>query len=162
MFERNDTQASMDAVLKPEDHAYIMREARRIDASGLEAEKRCQIVDFRNQTAQMAKDKADAKVKRDAEVLKKQLERPLVSPAAMDTLTVAKIVDQLNSYWALGVPNIPKTSHLKYKADKLDALKVAHKWYHVNGDPTVLPEMPTVVPQVVEDWTPEEDIEMEE
>ncbi|KAJ7347033.1 hypothetical protein DFH08DRAFT_809785 [Mycena albidolilacea] len=43
------------------------------------------------------------------------------------------------------------TSHLKYKADKLNALKVAHKWYCVNDNPTVLPEMPMVVLQVVED-----------
>ncbi|KAF8203541.1 hypothetical protein K438DRAFT_1472661, partial [Mycena galopus ATCC 62051] len=61
MFDRNDTQAFMDAVLSPEDHAYIMREARRIDASGVEAEKQRKIVDFRVQTAEMNKEKALAK-----------------------------------------------------------------------------------------------------
>lgn len=38
MFCRNDTQNFMDAVFMDEDHAYIMREVRHIDASGEEAQ----------------------------------------------------------------------------------------------------------------------------
>jgi hypothetical protein len=37
MYRRNNTQAFMDTVLTDEDHAYIMREARKVDSSGLEA-----------------------------------------------------------------------------------------------------------------------------
>jgi hypothetical protein len=125
MFRRNNTQAFMDALFSPEDHAYIRREARRIDASGAEAERRRQIVDFRIQTAEMNKEKADAKAKHEAEVLDANLKRPLVSLAEMDQLTVAKIVDQLNSYRARGVPNILKISNYRLKADKLAALKEA-------------------------------------
>ncbi|KAJ7664801.1 hypothetical protein B0H17DRAFT_850894, partial [Mycena rosella] len=44
MFRRNSTQDFMDAVLTPEDHAYIMREARCIDESGEERKRQQKIV----------------------------------------------------------------------------------------------------------------------
>ncbi|KAF8202587.1 hypothetical protein K438DRAFT_1757917 [Mycena galopus ATCC 62051] len=56
MYRRNDTQDFMDAVLTDEDHAFIMREARRVDASGAEALRRQEIVDFRIKTAEMHKE----------------------------------------------------------------------------------------------------------
>jgi hypothetical protein len=61
MYRQNDTQDFMEAVLTAEDHAYIMREARRIDASGEEARRCRDIVDFRVKTAEMQKTKAVAK-----------------------------------------------------------------------------------------------------
>ncbi|KAJ7248128.1 hypothetical protein B0H12DRAFT_1000452, partial [Mycena haematopus] len=63
MFRQNGTQDFMDAVLTAEDHAYIMREARRIDVSGEEAKMRQKIVDFRVRTAAMQKEKALAKIR---------------------------------------------------------------------------------------------------
>ncbi|KAF7364655.1 hypothetical protein MVEN_00335000 [Mycena venus] len=166
MFRRNDTQAFMDAVFTDENHAYIMREARRIDASGVEAEKRRKIVDFRIQMAQMNKDKADAKAKHDAEVLEANLKRPLVSLREMDGLKVPGIVDQLNAYRARGVPNILKISNYRLKADKLAALKQAFEWYQVNGASLpVLTGVSAAVqsnPAIIEDWAAEEDVKMEE
>jgi hypothetical protein len=40
MFRHNDTQAFMDATFSSADHAFVMREARKLDASGLEASRR--------------------------------------------------------------------------------------------------------------------------
>ncbi|KAJ7475256.1 hypothetical protein B0H11DRAFT_1810745, partial [Mycena galericulata] len=73
MFRRNETQDFMDAVFTAEDHAYIMREARRIDASGEEAQRREEIVDFRIRTAEMQKTKALAKIQKDAKDLQDNL-----------------------------------------------------------------------------------------
>ncbi|KAF7362670.1 hypothetical protein MVEN_00616300 [Mycena venus] len=149
-----------------EDHTYIMREARRIDASGEEAKLRAKIVDFCIRTAAMQKKKAVAKARREAELLREHLNRPLVSLPEMASLTVPKIVDQLNSYWARGVPNILKISNYRLKADKLAALKQAFEWYQENKIslplPQPVPETIEVIPEVIDDWVVEEDVEMEE
>ncbi|KAJ7877146.1 hypothetical protein B0H13DRAFT_1631869 [Mycena leptocephala] len=166
MFRRNNTQDFMNAVFTDEDHAYIMREARRIDASGEETKMRAKIVDFRIRTAAMQKEKALAKARRAALLLQEHLNRPLVSLPEMSGLTVPKIVDQLNSYRARGVPNILKISNYRLKADKLAALKQAFEWYKVNQTSLPLPqpvsETVEIVPEVVDDWVVEEDVEMEE
>ncbi|KAJ7829469.1 hypothetical protein B0H13DRAFT_1655732, partial [Mycena leptocephala] len=166
MFRRNDTQDFMDAVFTPEDHAYIMREARRIDASGEEAKMRTKIVDFRVRTAAMQKEKAIAKRRKEAEILGANLKRELVSLSEMDALTVPKIVDQLNSYRARGVPDILKISNYRLKADKLQALKKAFEWYQVHKAslpiPVLGPESIELIPEIVEEWVVEEDIEMED
>ncbi|KAJ7043729.1 hypothetical protein C8F04DRAFT_1251123 [Mycena alexandri] len=74
----------------------------------------------------------------------------------MPTLTVPKIVDQLNSYRARGVPNILAISKYKLKADKLAALEKAFEWYQLNGTLPSVPESTPVdiapVPEVVDDW----------
>lgn len=161
MFRRNDTQDFMDAVLTPDDHAYIMREARRI-----EARTRQKIVDFRVKTAVMQKEKAVAKIRRDAILLREALTLPLVLPAKMAALTVPKIVEQLKSYHARGVPNILPMSKHHLKSDKLAALKIAYEWYKAHGKPVVLPDLAPenveLLPQIVEDWQVEEDVEMED
>ncbi|KAJ6536941.1 hypothetical protein B0H19DRAFT_1270627 [Mycena capillaripes] len=166
MWRRNDTQEFMDAVLTPEDHAYIMREARRIDASGEEARMRQKIVDFRVKTAAMQKEKAMAKMRKEAELLRENLKRRLVSLSEMDALTVPKIVDQLNAYRARGVPDILKISNYRLKADKLEALKKVFEWYRSHGAslavPQSVPETVEIVPQIVEEWEVEEDVEMED
>ncbi|KAJ7866894.1 hypothetical protein B0H13DRAFT_2352222 [Mycena leptocephala] len=143
-----------------------MREARRIDASSEEAKMRAKIVDFRIRTAAMQKDKAVAKARRAAQLLWEHLNQPLVSLPEMSGLTVPKIVDQLNSYRARGIPNILKISSYQLKADKLAALKQAFEWYQVNQAsllwPQPVPETIEVIPEVVDDWVVEEDVEMEE
>ncbi|KAJ7482107.1 hypothetical protein B0H11DRAFT_1915389 [Mycena galericulata] len=147
-------------------HILCVRRGGLTPAGRKEAQRRQQIVDFRIQTARMNKDKAVAKIKHNAKVLEDQLKRPLVSLHEMDMLTAPKIVDQLNSYRARGVPNIAPISHYRLKADKLEALKKAYEWYRVNGKtletPALLGTSTQLVPQVVDDWEAEEDIEMED
>ncbi|KAF8960711.1 hypothetical protein BDZ97DRAFT_1597629, partial [Flammula alnicola] len=64
MFRHNDTQAYMDAVFTCDDHIYIMREARRLDASGIEAVRRKELVDFRVEVARIRKEKEEARVQK--------------------------------------------------------------------------------------------------
>ncbi|KAJ7485891.1 hypothetical protein FB451DRAFT_1027055 [Mycena latifolia] len=166
MFRRNDTQDFVDAVFTPEDHLYIMREARRIDASGEERKIRQKIVDFRIRVAAMHKDKALAKVRKDEAILQANLTRPLLPFSELDALTIPGIVEQLDAYRARGVPNILKNSQYRVKADKLAALKAAFEWYRVHGAqlhvPVSAPGPISLVPQVVEEWEVEEDAEMED
>ncbi|KAK7015442.1 hypothetical protein R3P38DRAFT_2543811 [Favolaschia claudopus] len=156
----------MNALFTAEDHAFIRRENRRIDASGVEAEKTRKIVEFRQQTAEMNKEKAAAKAQQAADLLRANLLRPLVSLAEMEALTVAKIVDQLSAYRARGVPDILAMSKYKVKADKLAALRAAYHWYQSNMASAPPPTVPssTVEPsvQIIDDWAADEDVEMDE
>ncbi|KAJ7120405.1 hypothetical protein C8R44DRAFT_737216 [Mycena epipterygia] len=68
MYLPNDTQAFMDAVLTEADHTYIIREARKIDASGAEALWHQEIVDFRIKTAEMHKQKGVAAARKALEI----------------------------------------------------------------------------------------------
>jgi hypothetical protein len=166
MFRRNDTQDFMDAVFTDEDHAYIMREARRIDSSREEARRREEIVDFRIKTAEMQKTKALAKSQKDAKNLQDNLTRQLVPLSMMDALKIPFIHEQLNSYRARGVPNLLVNSKYPRKADKLAVLKEAFRWYEVNGTPVMVPTVPQTIsevfPAIVEELRDEEDAEMEE
>ncbi|KAJ7920402.1 hypothetical protein B0H13DRAFT_1867617 [Mycena leptocephala] len=105
-------------------------------------------------------------VDNEAEILGANLKRELVSLSEMDALTVPKIVDQLNSYRARGVPDILKISNYRLKADKLQALKKAFEWYQVHKAslpvPVLGPESIELIPEIVEEWVVEEDIEMED
>ncbi|KAF8209626.1 hypothetical protein K438DRAFT_2063060 [Mycena galopus ATCC 62051] len=159
MYRRNDTQNFMDTVLTAEDHAYIMREARQIDSSGEEAQRRRDIVDFR-------KAKALAKSQKAAKDLEAHLSHQLVPIAKMAGLTIPLIHDQLNSYHARGVPDIQANSNYARKADKLEALKKAFCWFGVNGMAQSVPVMSVDTPDgaavIQEEWQAEEDTEMEE
>jgi hypothetical protein len=124
MFRHNNTQNFMDAVFTDEEHAYIMREARRIDASSEEASRREQIVDFRIRNAEMQKTKALAKIQKDTKDLQANLSRVVLVLSKMDTLTIPLIHDQLNSYRARGVPHLLVNSKYPRKADKLAVLNL--------------------------------------
>jgi hypothetical protein len=156
----------MDAVFTDEDHAYIMREARRIDSSCEEARRREEIVDFRIKTAEMQKTKALAKSPKDAKNLQENLTRQLVPPPTMDAPMIPFIHEQLNPYRAQGVPNLLVNSKYPRKADKLAVLKEAFRRYEANGMPVMMPIVPQnileVVPAIVEELRDEEDAEMEE
>jgi hypothetical protein len=92
MYRRNDTQDFMDAVLMAEDHAYTMREARKIDSNGLERLRRQEIVDFRIKTAGMNKAKAIAAAQKALEI-RRQLRKIMITRRAanLSDLTIPKI-----------------------------------------------------------------------
>jgi prophage DNA circulation protein len=146
--------------------AYIMREARRIDASGEEAQRRRDIVDFRISTAELQKTKALAKTQKVAKKLQENLARELVPPSQMAALTIALIHDQLDAYRARGVPNLLTNTKYPLKADKLTALKEAEAWYRANMVPSMVAVVPVLVPDlvpaIVEGWRDEEEAEMED
>ncbi|KAK6971493.1 hypothetical protein R3P38DRAFT_2752136 [Favolaschia claudopus] len=114
----------------------------------------------------MLRSKAAAKAKHAAELLRANLLRPLVSLQEMDSLTIPKIVDQLNSYRARGVQNILKVSNYKLKADKLRLCATRTTGTSRNIASLSPPSLPptTVEPTtaVIDDWGADEDVEMEE
>ncbi|KAJ7895747.1 hypothetical protein B0H13DRAFT_1624250 [Mycena leptocephala] len=172
MYRRNDTQDFMDAVLTDEDHAFIMREARRVDASGAEALRRQEIVDFRIKTAEMHKEKALAAARKAIQIRRELRRLPIVSRTQiLSELTIPKIHLQLNALRLRGVPDILPNSRYTRKPAKVDALEAALRLYYANRDNYPLPNDPeadkdpdvlTVVLDIVDDWVAEEDAEMEE
>ncbi|KAJ7292581.1 hypothetical protein C8J57DRAFT_1042576 [Mycena rebaudengoi] len=172
MFRRNQTQEFMDTVFDAADYAFIMREARKIDASGLEALHRQEIVDFRLKTAEMQKNKALLKAQKALEdrcALRRV--KLVLGPSAIAALTIQKIHEQLNTLRLRGVPNILANSKYPRKAEKITGLEAAVQLYLLNTSQYPLPSDPeadmegdalTVDPEIVDDWGAEEDIEMEE
>ncbi|KAF8205788.1 hypothetical protein K438DRAFT_1579294 [Mycena galopus ATCC 62051] len=172
MYRRNDTQDFMDAVFTEEDHAYIMREARRIDASGLERLRRQEIVDFRLRTAEMHKAKATAAARKALEIRRQLRKTPIVTRTTnLNDLTIPKIHLQLNALRLRGVPNILPNSRYSRKPAKLEALEAALRVYLSDPSEFPLPHDPeadmepealVIETAIVEDWGAEEDVEMEE
>ncbi|KAJ7469144.1 hypothetical protein FB451DRAFT_1039011, partial [Mycena latifolia] len=172
MYRRNDTQAFMDAILTQEDHAYIMREARKVDASGREALRRQEIVDFRIKIAEMHKEKALAAARKAVATRRALRKLPIVGRTQIiSDLTIEKIHLQLNALRLRGVPDILPNSRYIRKPVKVEALETALRIYFQNADKYPLPPDPeadmdptmvTVESNIVEDWADEEDAEMEE
>ncbi|KAJ7213389.1 hypothetical protein GGX14DRAFT_392897 [Mycena pura] len=172
MYRRNDTQDFMDAVLTNEDHTFIMREARKIDSNGLERLRRQDIVDFRVRTAEMNKAKALASAQKALEIRRELRKTVIVArTATLTELTIVKTHLQLNALRLRGVPNILPNSRYTRKPAKVAALEEVLKLYLSHPSNFPLPSDPeadlssdslTVESTVVDDWTAEEDIEMEE
>ncbi|THU94800.1 hypothetical protein K435DRAFT_819917 [Dendrothele bispora CBS 962.96] len=78
MYSRNNTLAFMNALFEDADYEYIMREARRIDASGLEKKRRVEQMEFRRRVVQMNKEKEEAKKKKAVELHEKLKKIPLI------------------------------------------------------------------------------------
>ncbi|KAF8804592.1 hypothetical protein BYT27DRAFT_7259078 [Phlegmacium glaucopus] len=172
MFRHNDTQEFMDAVYVEADHKFIMREACRIDASGLEGKRRKQLVDFRVKVAQIRKGKEDArkqKVVEDAEQLSKVIlitKVEDISDAAWN-LTVAKLGEQIDAFRFCGLPNVPVKSRFPKKAERQEALKEIFLRYqqHIierGSLPTPTVNLSSHETRAVSGWEVDEDEEMEE
>ncbi|KAJ7234250.1 hypothetical protein C8J57DRAFT_1010376, partial [Mycena rebaudengoi] len=96
MFRQNDSQDFIGAVFLPEDHLFIMREGRRIDASGLEAARRKELVDFHIRVAQLTQEKILAAQRKAAEEIRRRILLPLVtSLEGIPKLTIPELKDQL-------------------------------------------------------------------
>jgi len=168
MFRHNDTQAFMDAVFTPDDHVYVMREARRLDESKLEAHRRKELVDFRVEVARIRKDKEDArqvKLKADAERLSQIV---LVTSAAdIDKLTVAKMGEQFDAFRFHGLPDVSPKSRFPRRAERqaeLQKILQQYQEYILEHGPLIsplLPSNPTSV-AIADDWEAEEEAEMDD
>ncbi|THU76746.1 hypothetical protein K435DRAFT_596010, partial [Dendrothele bispora CBS 962.96] len=98
LYARNDTQAFMDAKFTNEDFRYIMREARVLDASGMEAKRRKEQVEFNKRVVALKKAKQQAKDSKERE-RKERLSKVVLLREADEvnsTLTVAALDDQLD------------------------------------------------------------------
>jgi hypothetical protein len=127
MFQRNETQAFMDMWFTPEDHQYVMRAARDLDAAGLECErKRLQMEYNQRILAEKAQKIADIAA-REVEI-QAHLDSTILISCVEDIykrgMTREKIQDQLEKLrrcWNTKAREnivIPKKSHIPRLADK--------------------------------------------
>ncbi|KAJ7037747.1 hypothetical protein C8F04DRAFT_1180214 [Mycena alexandri] len=178
MYNQNDTQDFMDALFEWPDHLYIMRLARKEDASGIERKCKAELAEFRIRLAAMKKAKEVAKHQKEIDDLRILVKVPLVSTVTEIyttvrdvSLTVKKLHQQLDAFRLRGVPEIKANSTYARKADKQAAVEAALKKYRSSPESYPIPaavltklSVPQIRPetQVVEEWGDEEDVEMEE
>ncbi|KAJ6614610.1 hypothetical protein B0H10DRAFT_1803172, partial [Mycena sp. CBHHK59/15] len=178
MYNRNDTQEFMDTLFEPPDHLYIMRTARKEDASGLERKQKTVLADFRVRLAQMKKQKDILKRQKEIEDLRTLLQVKLVSSIAQIydmtrglNLSIKKLHQQLDAFRLRGVPDIKANSNYAKKADKQAALVVALQKFQLCPELYPVPQAVLLkvsaavlqpITQIIKDHADEEDIEMDE
>ncbi|KAJ7915018.1 hypothetical protein B0H13DRAFT_2324819 [Mycena leptocephala] len=131
MFKRNETQTFMDTWFTPEDHQYVMKAARELDAAGLERErKRLQMQYNQRILAEKAQKISDAAAK-EAQIQQRLDATPLISRIEdiyRRGMTKDKLQDQLEKLRRLWNTQkverivIPRKSHIPKLADKQRAL----------------------------------------
>ncbi|KAF7301139.1 hypothetical protein MIND_00678300 [Mycena indigotica] len=173
MFSRNDTISFMNALFEAEDHVFIMREARRIDASGLEKSRKQAQRELRRAMVELNRAKEAARTKK-AEETRARLEAiHLVRRADLNRPPPGKkkwigvlIKDQLDALKHRGV-DIPALTGVKVDA-KFEILKQCLVTYATRIEELGLSygsslktQPPANSGQILE-AEDEEDIEMEE
>ncbi|TFK74719.1 hypothetical protein BDN72DRAFT_874903 [Pluteus cervinus] len=127
-YTKNNTQAFMDAMLtQPEDHIFLMRKARELDSSGLEAKRRKEQVKHDLEVAQKAREKAALKQAKKEERFNHLIGLKLVTDLQeLDKLVVAELNDQLDIWYELaGDKEVPTRSKRGRKADKQNLVRQA-------------------------------------
>lgn len=123
MFQRNDTQAFMDAIFSTEDHHYVMKTAREVDASGHEQKGKAAHIEFTEVENQERKDKADARTKRTQEKQAQIAEVTLIfDEVALQGLKGKALEEQVEAYRLAGAPLPPAKKDLKFVDAKRAAL----------------------------------------
>ncbi|KAJ7439821.1 hypothetical protein FB451DRAFT_1415467 [Mycena latifolia] len=127
MFKRNETQMFMDTWFTPDDHQYVMKAARELDAAGLERErKRLQMEYNQRILAEKAQKVTDVAAK-EAQIQQRLDATPLIScieDIHQRGMTRDKLQDQLEKLRRLWNTQkverivIPKKSHIPKLADK--------------------------------------------
>jgi hypothetical protein len=127
MFARNETQTFMDALLDDLDHAFLMRKAREMDSSKLEAKRRKAQVAFDFQVAQLKREKDMEKKRQEIIYLQHALTVTLVQSAAeIARLKVKQLDEQLDLLQKFGKDKaIPKTK--KDRGNKVEKQKFLSK-----------------------------------
>jgi hypothetical protein len=156
----------MDAVFLPEDHMFIMKEARKMDTSGLEKKRRKELVAFRVEVAQIRKDRENARKAKQLEDSERLSKVVLISrvedifdPAWK--LTVPKLGEQLDALRLRGLPDVPATNNVPKKAERQIALKeqfIRYQAFLLQDNSLVEPSVvsdPTV--QIRDNWEAKED-----
>lgn len=167
MYQRNETQAFIDIVFTEDDHIFVMREARRLDASGLETKRRREIVDFRVRVAKMRQEKELSKRAKKAEDRERIMKVKLISCIAdiyskSCNLTIPKIHEQFDALRLRGVPEIMANSRYANKSEKQKGLEEAFRRYEMDPALYPLPQNSSLEDSglVIDDWEVEEEVEM--
>ncbi|KAF8169923.1 hypothetical protein BJ912DRAFT_1149083 [Pholiota molesta] len=113
-YHWNNTQVFMDALMQADDHEYIMRKAREVDSSGLEAKQRKEQVEHDLRLAQSKRDKDADKKRQQLATIRAALEfcqSKLISHEnQVKTLIVKEMDLQLDLFQKYsGDTDLPKT-----------------------------------------------------
>ncbi|KAF9024314.1 hypothetical protein BDP27DRAFT_1376809 [Rhodocollybia butyracea] len=168
MYSKNNTIAFMNALFEQEDHEFIMREARIIDAGGLEKKRRITQTEFCLRLAATTHDKDKIKRRKAVELQEKLKGIPLIlSLAELDAPPTLRIDSsgakrwigrhynaQLDALRFRSVPGIPSKSKLY-----LDHISEHRLQFGASLDNSSAIEGPVAT---TTDWYEEEDEEMEE
>ncbi|KAH7917274.1 hypothetical protein BV22DRAFT_1135542 [Leucogyrophana mollusca] len=123
-FFRNDTQEFMDDIFIDEDHAHLRKEARMVDASGIERQRRDALIEHgkkvAKETRQKAEDRRTSQAKIDAHFSQLNI---ITDRTTINKMLVEALKDQLELHRRLDVEKtIPLKSHLKTKKERLHVL----------------------------------------
>ncbi|KAG2337689.1 hypothetical protein BDR05DRAFT_1004857 [Suillus weaverae] len=123
-FARNETQDFMNALFVDEDHAHIRKEARRIDASGIEKHRRDAVIQYKKTVAEENHKKEEEHHAKKASVAEYfSVLEIVVDGALLNTMLDQSIKDQLELHRCLGEEKtIPKKTHLSSKHARLQVL----------------------------------------
>jgi hypothetical protein len=149
MFSQNDTQAFMDATFQPKDHTFIMEEARRLDAAGLEKDRKRAHVEHSEKVAQQTREERERRRKATIQDMKVKLANLRVFTIEQVTAratTVAMIDEQLDLLQVFGEATeveVPKVKRLRgsNKSEKQKRLLTALQQYYgrvEQGAPTIM------------------------
>ncbi|KAH9949428.1 hypothetical protein B0H21DRAFT_820030 [Amylocystis lapponica] len=128
MVARNNTEAFItEKFTAEEDHTFLRVQARLIDSSKLELQRRQAQIDFNQRVVDLKRTKDEDKRQKDAAFAEKIAELTIVlDPRGMDGLTVAELKLQLEwhrTVWDTEKPKkIPLKSQLKVKLSMRTAL----------------------------------------
>jgi hypothetical protein len=130
MFKFNDTAVFVHAVFNEEDHMYVRQMARNMDSSHLEAQRKAALISFKDKQMMERREKAAQKAqqKNEEEIRLAKIKHVESVEEVTTSMTAAQLKDNLEIYRRL-VEGIPLKSHLRTKAEMIEALKDAIKRY---------------------------------
>ncbi|SJL16076.1 uncharacterized protein ARMOST_19592 [Armillaria ostoyae] len=135
MFGHNETRRFMDRLFHSEDHKYVMKAARMLDASGLEKKRKLEQKEFDVKFTAMKREKAAEKERRAKEVLDHLTSVPLidtVDEVRKQGMTIKKLDEQLDVLRKIWKDTkIPLKSHIPWKEDKQKALEEAFERHQI-------------------------------
>ncbi|KAG1878590.1 hypothetical protein C8R48DRAFT_589777, partial [Suillus tomentosus] len=125
-FCRNGTQEFMNMMFMDEDHDHLRREARKVDASGVEKKRQAEMAEYGLMVAAKAQKKLEDQTRKKAEKADYFSNIQLImDQAALESLLDPALKDQLELHRRLADEmKIPKISHLKSKKQRYRVLKV--------------------------------------
>jgi hypothetical protein len=123
-FFRNDTQAFMDAKFQADDHQYIMRQARALDANGSTKKFQEELLGYQQNIATSKREKIEQWATKLRELMDRLRGVTLITHSdKIRALKNAEIDEQLDVYRrVIGDTEVPKKCQVKVRALKLDAL----------------------------------------
>jgi hypothetical protein len=135
MFKFNNTAAFVHDVFEKEDHAYVCQLACNMDSHHLETQYKAALVAHKDKQVIERQEKTMQKTwqKDEEEARLAGLNCVTDVEEVTTNLTIVKLKDQLEIYRRL-VDGVPLKSHLRTKAEMIEALKNAIRKYQAHSE----------------------------